>query len=63
MINLYEGGTYKIPEKVSPYAKDLIQKMLQVDPRKRITIPEIKAHPWVINTIPIYMKISEELIV
>ena len=41
MINLYEGGTYKIPERVSPYAKDLIQKMLQVDPRKRITTRQI----------------------
>lgn len=39
-------GAYEIPASVSPYARDLITRMLQVDPRKRITIPEIKAHPW-----------------
>jgi serine/threonine protein kinase len=25
---------------------DLLKKILVADPEKRITIPEIKAHPW-----------------
>ena len=33
----------KIPEK----AKDLINKMLNIDPAKRVTMPEILSHPWV----------------
>lgn len=29
--------------------KDLIQKMLMVDPKERITIPEALEHPWIKN--------------
>lgn len=32
---------------ISDELKDLIQKMLVKDPTKRITLPEIKVHPWV----------------
>lgn len=28
-------------------AKDLIQRLLQVDPSKRITAPEALCHPWI----------------
>jgi serine/threonine protein kinase len=28
---------------------DLIQKMLQVNPKKRITIDEVRVHPWVLK--------------
>lgn len=31
---------------VSPEAKDLIRRLLVVDPRSRLTIPEVLAHPW-----------------
>ena len=27
--------------------KDLVEKMLQVDPSKRATMEQIKVHPWV----------------
>lgn len=40
-------GEYKIPhEFVSPLARDLIKRILTTDPNKRITIPEIRKHPW-----------------
>ncbi|KAJ3433318.1 ovarian-specific serine/threonine-protein kinase lok-related [Anaeramoeba flamelloides] len=32
--------------------KDLIQQMLTVDPKKRITIEGIKKHPWFVENIP-----------
>ncbi len=32
---------------ISPELKDLLSKMLQKDPDKRITLPEIKKHCWV----------------
>ena len=35
-------------------AADLITRMLQVDPYKRIRIHEIAAHPWLRSHIPIY---------
>ena len=35
---------------ISPELKDLLVKLLQKDPTKRITIPEIREHPWVLQT-------------
>lgn len=40
------NGTYSPPENVSLEARDLVMKMLRVNPVQRITIPEIKRHPW-----------------
>ena len=39
---------------MTPEAKDLIRKLLEVDPKKRLTIPQIMAHPWM-------QQIDEEL--
>eukprot|EP01103_Thecamoeba_quadrilineata_P009878 TRINITY_DN200_c0_g1_i1.p1 TRINITY_DN200_c0_g1~~TRINITY_DN200_c0_g1_i1.p1 ORF type:complete len:706 (-),score=179.44 TRINITY_DN200_c0_g1_i1:109-2226(-) len=41
-------GTFEFPPQVPlPYdLKDLIFRMLTVDSKQRITIPEIKRHPW-----------------
>ncbi|XP_057443557.1 SNF1-related protein kinase catalytic subunit alpha KIN10 [Lotus japonicus] len=47
--NLYKkikSGIYTLPSHLSPSASDLISRMLEVDPVKRITIPEICQHPW-----------------
>ncbi len=35
-----------MPQFLHKDIKDLIWKMLTVDPSKRITIAEIKEHPW-----------------
>lgn len=32
---------------ISNYAKDLVSRMLEVDPEKRITVEEALQHPWV----------------
>jgi 5'-AMP-activated protein kinase catalytic alpha subunit len=45
-----------MPERLSPAAKDLISKMLQVDPSKRIKIYDIKNHPWLRSHVPIYYR-------
>lgn len=34
------------PEYVSPLARDLLRKIIVSDPKKRITIDEIRNHPW-----------------
>jgi len=39
-------GNFKYPVKISVEAKDLIEKMLVVEPVQRISIPEILKHPW-----------------
>ena len=46
---LYEKikkGIFKIPEFLSENAKDILQKILVVDPKKRYNISQIKKHPW-----------------
>lgn len=56
--NLYQKiklGDYTIPNHVSEEATDLITKMLEVDPLKRITINEIKRHVWVKEHLPKYL--------
>lgn len=41
-------GTYvPLPPHVSPEAKDLVKRLLTVDPVQRITMPDILRHPWV----------------
>jgi len=39
----------KFPRQINPYLQLLITRMLEKDPLKRITIEEIRAHPWVTN--------------
>eukprot|EP00762_Andalucia_godoyi_P001933 ANDGO_06098.mRNA.1 CBL-interacting serine/threonine-protein kinase 26 len=41
-----EKGEYKTPRWFSPEVADFISKMLVVDPKKRLTIPQIKKNPW-----------------
>jgi len=41
-----EGFEVKFPEEVSSELRDLLQKVFEVDPEKRITVKEIVAHPW-----------------
>ncbi|KAK2196349.1 bifunctional Serine-threonine-protein kinase [Babesia duncani] len=39
-------GKFYMPGHVSPIAKQLITRMLDVNPQSRITIRELMAHPW-----------------
>ena len=42
-------GKYDRLEDVSEEANDLIDRMLQLDPKKRLTDDEILNHPWIVN--------------
>ncbi|KAF5391001.1 hypothetical protein D9757_003970 [Collybiopsis confluens] len=39
-------GKFEDPDWLSPEARDLIQNILQKEPSKRLTIPQILEHPW-----------------
>eukprot|EP01116_Phalansterium_solitarium_P000901 TRINITY_DN10745_c0_g1_i1.p1 TRINITY_DN10745_c0_g1~~TRINITY_DN10745_c0_g1_i1.p1 ORF type:complete len:644 (-),score=228.03 TRINITY_DN10745_c0_g1_i1:680-2611(-) len=39
-------GRYEVPKHVSPACRDLIDRMLTVDPKKRAVIDEVRTHPW-----------------
>ena len=43
-------GQYVMPHMLGEDAKDLISKMLKVNPLERISILEIKRHPWFMST-------------
>lgn len=46
---------YFMPNFFSDEAKDLINRMLQPNPLRRITIKEIKQHPWYLKDLPHYL--------
>jgi serine/threonine protein kinase len=45
---------YTIPEKpvVSEACKDLLRKLIVLDPEHRLTIPQIAQHPWFREGLP-----------
>ena len=55
-----KSGIYTIPPHVSDGARDLISKMLIVDPLKRISIQQIMAHQWYRTNLPGYLAQSAE---
>ncbi|KAA8542473.1 hypothetical protein F0562_023391 [Nyssa sinensis] len=58
--NLYKkikAGMYTLPSHLSAGARDLIPRMLLVDPMKRITIPEIRQHHWFKAHLPCYLAV------
>mmetsp|Transcript_520 Transcript_520/g.580 ORF Transcript_520/g.580 Transcript_520/m.580 type:complete len:144 (+) Transcript_520:274-705(+) len=50
MFKFIKDAKYYMHGTSSPEAKDIINKMLQPNPFKRITIPEILEHPWLQNS-------------
>eukprot|EP00978_Attheya_sp_CCMP212_P006168 scaffold13869_cov69-Attheya_sp.AAC.3 len=56
-----KSGMYSMPSHLSQLARNLIPRMLEVDPMKRITIPEIRLHPWFQHKLPPYLRHPPEL--
>lgn len=54
-----KNGVYTLPTHLSPGARHLISRMLLVDPLKRITIPEIRQHPWFAVLLPRYLAVMQ----
>ena len=50
-----KDGKYYMPNFISDEVKDLINRMLQPNPVKRITMKEIKEHPWYLKDLPEYL--------
>lgn len=49
-------GTYAVPRWMSPGAATMINRMLQVNPVQRATIPEIRLDPWFMHNLPEYLQ-------
>ncbi|XP_076881699.1 SNF1-related protein kinase catalytic subunit alpha KIN10-like [Bidens hawaiensis] len=52
-----KSGIYTLPSHLSPEARDLIPRMLVVDPMKRITIAELRQHHWFKSQLPRYLAV------
>ncbi|KAG1907538.1 kinase-like domain-containing protein [Suillus fuscotomentosus] len=52
LLDKVKSGKFDMPAGIDLLAKDLITKMLQKDAVKRITIPEILAHPFYLSQKP-----------
>lgn len=53
-----KGGIYILPSYLSDSSKDLISSMLITDPMKRITVEQIRAHPWFTRDLPRYLAVA-----
>ena len=58
MFVVVEGidGMYRLPNFLSRGGRELIPRMLYSDPVGRITIPEIRQHPWFQTNLPAYLQ-------
>lgn len=50
-----KNGIYPISKNMSKGANDLIARIFVVDPVNRISVPEIRRHPWFQEHIPLYI--------
>ena len=55
LFNKIKEGRYYMPNYISSEVKDLINRMLQPNPVKRISMREIKDHPWYLKNLPKYL--------
>ncbi|KAG2229922.1 hypothetical protein INT48_008303 [Thamnidium elegans] len=46
LLNKVKVGKYKIPDHLSDEARDLITKILVINPAKRLTMKQVQNHPW-----------------
>ena len=56
-----KSGMYSLPSHLSQLSRDLILKMLVVDPMKRITLSDIRTHGWFRHNLPGYLALPPEL--
>jgi len=53
LFELIKKGNFDFPspywDQISDMAKDLIKKLLNVDPAKRLDADKVLAHPWVVG--------------
>ncbi|KAK9793436.1 hypothetical protein WJX73_000668 [Symbiochloris irregularis] len=50
------AGECMQPEHLTPMALHLVNRMMTVDPAQRITLAQIKAHPWFQDNLPAQLK-------
>jgi len=54
-----KSAIYELPYYFSPALRDLVCRILQVDPVARITCSQIRKHPWCLVGIPYYISCAK----
>jgi len=57
-----KSGMYSLPTHLSQSSRDLILRMLVVDPMKRITLPDVRKHQWFQHKLPAYLALPPDAI-
>ena len=52
LLDKVKRGEYEMPKGIESDARDLVERMLQRDVAKRITMPEILVHPFFVSSEP-----------
>eukprot|EP00177_Eucheuma_denticulatum_P005797 GFKZ01010582.1.p1 GENE.GFKZ01010582.1~~GFKZ01010582.1.p1 ORF type:complete len:538 (-),score=94.25 GFKZ01010582.1:516-2066(-) len=52
LLQKVQAGQYHLPSDLPKELRDLIRSMLTVDPERRISLKEIKLHPWFRSIVP-----------
>jgi 5'-AMP-activated protein kinase catalytic alpha subunit len=55
-----KDSDYRMPDGLPEECKDLIRRMLAKDPLQRITIPQVRAHPFFREQLPPYLALPPE---
>jgi len=56
-----KNGDYSFPSHITDEPRDLISRMLEVDPLRRMTINEIRRHPWFVIDLPQYIAMPHSM--
>ena len=56
-----KNADYTFPSHITEEPRDLISRMLEVDPLRRMTINEIRRHPWFVAEVPHYIAMPQLL--
>lgn len=52
-----KSGMYNVPSHLSQSARDLLLRMLVVDPLKRLTMMDVRQHVWYKHKLPAYLMV------
>jgi len=52
LLHKVKSGVFTMPQFLNRDLQDLISKMLTVDPEQRISIHDVRTHPWYLRRTP-----------
>ena len=62
LLEKVKKGVFHIPHFVPPDCQNLLRRMIEVDPNKRITLADTFKHPWVIAYVVFFNNYLDSII-